>query len=251
MSRQCPICRNNYAPRILYRSPQFITADQIIRQDSTPDQYSTIFQLAMSNVVLARQVALLARLITSSNVAVYFNNRMHFYLPESFLQEGGDDVGTEFRSLSASIPFNGEFDAEGRFLFSNDTWDALENEIEGEGEEEEEGEDEGEEDGEPVASGENEQDAEVEDEEGNETNAMASAAAEAEATIAAEAAAVTDPVTDPVTGSAVVAAQAADETDDNAAVVAAGEGGGLANGVRLTAKEALKSIFLLLLRGGR
>ena len=35
------------------------------------------------------------------------------------------------------------------------------------------------------------------------------------------------------------------------AVVAAGGGGGLANGVSLTAKDALKSIFLLLLRGGR
>ena len=216
---------------------------------------------------MARHVAILARLITSSNVAVFFNNRMHFYLPESFLPDGGGYVGTEFHSLSASIPFDGAFDAEGRFLFTNDTWDALENEIEGEGEEEDdeeeeeegdegedEGEGEGEEGGEP-ANEENEQDAEVEGEEGKETVAPVPAPATAEdveAAEVAEAAAVSDAVTDAVTAAIVGAgaAQAANETDGNAAVVAAGEGG-LANGVRLTAKEALKSIFLLLLRGGR
>ena len=167
LSRQCPICRNNYAPRILFRTPQFISVDQIVGQDVTAEQSLAIFQNALSSAVLARQVAVLARLITSSNVAVYFQNRMHFFLPASFVQDGGfaGTQSTEFRSLSASVPMNDDvIDAEGRFMFTNDTWDALENEMEGEGEgddEEEEGEEEEGEEGGEQENGANDGDAPV------------------------------------------------------------------------------------------
>ena len=253
LSRQCPICRKNYAPRILFRLPQIISAEQIVGQETAPEQ--SLALALRSDPLLDRKLAVLASLITSSNVAVYIENHLHFYLPVSFLQDGATTgpQSTEFRSLLAVMPMNDDgFDAEGRFLFTNDIWDVLENEMEGDGDDEEGEEQEGEEDEEQ----ENVEGAEVEGE-GNETDAVAPAAATAAAAAAEEGGDPPAPWSEAIHASShalfqaaeVIAAEAADETDGAAA--AAPGGGRLMNGVRLTAKDALKSIFLLLLRGGR
>jgi len=183
--------------------------------------------------------AVLAKLVTSSNIVIMLDNCAHFFLPETFLQDGQNNA--VFRSVFFSVPADEARvsaaleKVAGEFHFDNDIWDAIEEECEkgnedgdGDGDEEEEEEEDEEDDGGDDAEGEEE----------------AAAAAVDAAPAPAEAAPVPAPVA-PAAAAAAAPAEPAEPAAEPAANVAYGV---LPQGFPLDAQQVMRQCFLFLIK---
>ena len=257
LSRQCPICKSDYAPRVLHEAPAILLSNFFVNNGGGEEpayESPTFFAQALQNKTVAAKLALIARLIVASNVAVYFENRMHFYLPEHFYTGLPDDQHHSNdqqnpNALCAVIDVPPEaIGADKRYLFTNKTWDALEAAIE-------------------AAAGEEEEEDEEDDDEGEVGEVGEEVVVDGVA--GGEQAPTTAPATAPEqvpatnTATATAPEQAAEQAAEQAPAAGAEDGAGAApdtqminlcdipSGTLLPSKQALKSVFIYLLRGAR
>ena len=112
LSRLCPFCKSDYAPRILYVTPNL---------PKFPLKQEDLLALGVATRIVA-----IGKLITNSNVAVWQpeEGKMHFFLPREFT----DEVACS-RSIAISINLSSDYIVNDTFLFNNKIWDLLTEEM--------------------------------------------------------------------------------------------------------------------------
>ena len=129
-SRLCPVCRQPYKAMVLYLAPPVLDAPGLKGPDGRllPD--------AMRRREVQATAALVAHIVTASNVVIVLDNRAHFFLPETFEDALPGQSSADFKSLYCSVPVDeartrAALDqVNGEFHFVNAVWDAIEEECE-------------------------------------------------------------------------------------------------------------------------
>jgi hypothetical protein len=114
LSRTCPVCNADYAPRILHVT-QGLPVFPVTAED-------------LANLQFQRRVGVMGKLACGSNVVVWSPEEelMHFFLPQEFT----NDVNCNGRSVSVTIGMTQDKIIDNQFRFDNKIWDELLKEME-------------------------------------------------------------------------------------------------------------------------